>query len=180
MTKKILAFAGFKGSGKSESTNLLIKQGYTDIKMAAPVKIMLAALWEYNGLNAEDIYRRLEGDLKEVSDEFLEGKTPRFAMQMLGTEWRNFFSERLWVEMWLKKVAASSTNVVCSDVRFPAEIDALKSLGGSLIWINRPGTGGDGHASEQNISHLADMIINNDHDINQLRSEVIRCTAILS
>ena len=174
MNKKIIAFAGFKGSGKSEATNLLIAKGYTDIKMAAPVKAMLAELWRYNNISEEDIFRRLEGDLKEVADVFLEGKSPRFAMQMLGTEWRNLFSERLWVNMWLRKVEVSSTNVVCSDVRFPAEVETLHSLGGKLIWIHRPGTGGDKHASEQNISHLADEILNNDHDINKLRSEVIR------
>ena len=64
--------------------------------------------------------------------------------------------------------------VCCSDVRFPHEADALRAVGGRLVWIDRPGTKSDGHESEQDIRHLADHIIVNDHDINHLRSEVRR------
>lgn len=179
MTKQIIAFAGYKGSGKSEATKFLVNHDFIDIKMAAPVKAMLAELWKYNDVSDEDIDRRLEGDLKELPDDsYLLGKSPRFAMQKLGTEWRNFFGPDLWVRMWLYKVAESTTNVVCSDVRFPAEVSALHSLGGKLIWISRPGTSSDGHDSEQDISKLADYIIENDNDINKLRSEIARLVKV--
>lgn len=171
----IIAFAGYRGSGKSEAVRTLTQLGFTDVKMAAPLKAMLATMYEYCGLDAEAIYRRLEGDLKEVADEWLGGQTPRHAMQQLGTEWRNSIDPHLWIPMWQRRVRMLKPNpVCCSDIRFPQEVNALRASGGRLVWINRPGTESDGHASEQSIRHLADEVIDNDHDVNKLRSEVLR------
>jgi hypothetical protein len=171
----IIAFAGYKGSGKSEAVNTLMQLGFTDVKMAAPLKQMLAAMYQYCGLTHEQVNRRLEGDLKEQPDEWLIGQTPRHAMQQLGTEWRNSIHTSLWIPMWQRRVRMLKPNpVCCSDVRFPHEVDALRAVGGRLIWIDRPGTHSDGHASEQDIRHLADETITNDHDVNTLRSAVRR------
>lgn len=171
----IIAFAGFKGSGKSEAVKTLESIGYTDVKMAAPLKQMLRSMYRYCGLSYEEVERRLEGDLKEVPDEWLFDQTPRHAMQQLGTEWRNSIHPMLWIPMWQRRVRLLKPNpVCCSDIRFAHEVDALRAVGGRLVWIDRPGTDTDGHASEQNISHLADRIITNDHDLNYLRSEVRR------
>ncbi len=170
----IIAFAGYKSSGKSEAVNTLTQAGFTDVKMAAPLKAMLRAMYTYCGLDDSSIERRLEGDLKELPDPWLMGQTPRHAMQQLGTEWRNSIDERLWIPMWQHRVCNTQGNICCSDVRFPHEVDALRAVGGRLVWIDRPGTLSDGHASEQSIKHLADHTITNDHDINFLRSEVRR------
>lgn len=171
----IIAFAGYRGSGKSEAVRTLTELGFTDVKMAAPLKAMLATMYEYCGLDAEAIDRRLEGDLKEVADEWLGGQTPRHAMQQLGTEWRNSVHADLWIPMWQRRVRMLKPNpVCCSDIRFTHEVDALRASGGRLVWINRPGTESDGHESEQDIRHLAEYVITNDHDINYLRSEVRR------
>lgn len=175
----IIAFAGYKGSGKSTATSTLLELGFVDVKMAAPLKLMLAAMYDYCGVSEQDINRRLEGDLKEQPDDWLMGQTPRHAMQQLGTEWRNSIDPLLWIPMWKRRVQAlKPANITCSDVRFATEVAALHAMGGRLIWIDRPGTSSDGHASEQSIKHLADYIIQNDHDINYLRSEAVRITTI--
>ncbi len=171
----IIAFAGYKGSGKSEAVKTLEQLGYVDVKMAVPLKKMLRCMYFYVGLTNEEVQRRLEGDLKEQPDEWLMGQTPRHAMQQLGTEWRNSIHPNLWIPMWQRRVRMLKPKpVCCSDVRFAHEVDALRAVGGKLVWIDRPGTASDGHASEQSIRHLADETITNDHDINYLRSEVIR------
>ena len=96
-------------------------------------------------------------------------------MQQLGTEWRNSIDPHLWIPMWQRRVRMLKPNpICCSDVRFAHEVDALRAVGGRLVWIDRPGTHSDGHASEQDIRHLAEYVITNDHDINYLRSEVRR------
>jgi hypothetical protein len=69
---------------------------------------------------------------------------------------------------------------VCSDIRFPHEIAAVRRAGGKTYWISRPGTGPDGHASELDISALCDGIIQNDHDLNALRSRVVMIAAELA
>ena len=171
----IIAFAGYKGSGKSEAVVTLTQLGFTDVKMAAPLKQMLTAMYYYCGLTNDEIHRRLEGDLKEQPDDWLMGRTPRHAMQQLGTEWRNSIDPHLWIPMWQRRIRMLKPNpVCCSDVRFHHEVDALRAVGGRLVWIDRPGTKSDGHESEQGIRHLADRIIVNDHDINHLRSQVRR------
>lgn len=169
----IIAFAGYKNSGKSTATATLLELGFVDVKMAAPLKQMLTAMYYYCGLTYEQTNRRLEGDLKEQPDDWLMGKTPRHAMQQLGTEWRNSIDPLLWIPMWKRRVQAlKPTNITCSDIRFATEVAALRATGGRLVWIDRPGTSSDGHASEQSIAHLADYIINNDRDIAALESEV--------
>lgn len=169
----IIAFAGYKGSGKSEAVNTLIQLRFTDVKMAAPLKQMLTAMYYYCGLTYEETNRRLEGDLKEVPDPWLMGQTPRHAMQQLGTEWRNSIDPLLWIPMWKRRVHMLKPNpVCCSDIRFATEVISLREVGGKLIWIDRPGTQSDGHASEQSIRHLADHVITNDQDLEHLQQQV--------
>jgi hypothetical protein len=171
----IIAFAGFKGSGKSEAVRTLEPLGFVDVKMAEPLKAMLRTMYQYCGLTHEQVERRLEGDLKERPDDWLLGQTPRHAMQQLGTEWRLSIHANLWIPMWQRRVRLLKPNsICCSDIRFENEVHALRAEGGKLIWIDRPECTSDGHASEQSIRHLADCIIQNDHDINYLRSEVRR------
>lgn len=176
MGTKIIAFGGYKSSGKSEATRYLVSNGYTELKMADPLKDMLRTLYSYSDYSLDMIEERLEGSLKEIEDPFL-GVSPRLAMQTLGTEWRNMLNTRLWSNIWLlraREMGRLDRNVVSSDVRFLHEIEALRSVGGKFVWISRPGTSSDGHDSEQDMSRYADYGINNEYDINYLRSEVTK------
>lgn len=169
----IIAFAGFKGSGKSKATQVLVEHGYYDVKMAAPLKSMLHAMYTHCDLDDDEIERRLEGDLKETPDPWLQGQTPRHAMQQLGTEWRNSISKHLWIPMWEKTIELLGNQpICCSDIRFEHEVEALKRQGGALIWISRPGKVSETHDSEQDISHLADITIINDGTVEQLHQQI--------
>jgi len=172
----IIAFGGQKQSGKSTASKLLLDKGYRELKMADPLKDMLRELYSYSDYTKDEIEERIEGSLKEVPDAFL-GTTPRYAMQTLGTEWRNLFNTNLWSYIWYKrakKLQEHKIDVVCSDLRFPHELDMLKQLGGTYIWISRGELIQPEHESEQDMSSYADYIIQNDFDINFLRSEVLR------
>ncbi len=180
----IVCFAGFKSSGKSEATRTLLARGFAELKMADPLKDMLRALYSYSNYSLDEIEQRIEGQLKEIEDPFL-GSTPRLAMQLLGTEWRDGIGNiELWSQIWSRRASELSSrfrvNIVCSDIRFPHEIAAVRRAGGKTYWINRPGTGPDGHASELDISALCDGIIQNDHDLNALRSRVVMIAAELA
>lgn len=144
--RTLIAFTGLAGSGKSTAAmHLVERHGFARIRFAGPLKDMMRAL----GLNE----REIEGDLKEKPCELLGGKTPRYAMQTIGTEWgRDLIASDLWIRAFnaaLAKVPAG-TNVVVDDCRFPNEADAITAAGGVLVRIERPGAGAGaaGHSSE--------------------------------
>src|SRR5438552_1596949 len=93
----------------------------------------------------------IEGHLKEKPSELLCGKTPRWAMQSIGTEWgRNLIGGEIWVNAW-KRAIEGYPLVVVDDVRFPNEAQAIKDAGGLLLRVIRPDQDNGGnlvHASE--------------------------------
>lgn len=151
----IVGFTGRKRSGKDTAAGVLEAFGFKRLAFAGPIKAMIGALLEYQGVDDETIYRMLEGDLKEVPTPYLGGRTPRYAMQKLGTEWgREMMCDTIWVDI-LRRVARFFKRVVVSDVRFPNEVEALKEDGGIIYRVNRPGLPpADDHPSEAQIDTL--------------------------
>lgn len=144
MTKHpIIGLGGPKGSGKSFAADWLVaNRGYTRVKFATALKNMLRVL----GLTDEHI----EGSLKEVPCELLNGRTPRHAMQTLGYEWgRNCIDDALWVDTWRRRVEAIDGPVVVDDVRYSNEADAVRSLGGIVVLISHAAVSSDTHSSEK-------------------------------
>lgn len=181
MSRMIYALTGKRGSGKSTAAEALVDVGFTDVKFADPLKNMMRALYRTCGLDSDTIERKLEGDLKEVPCPWLRGKTPRFAMQTLGTEWRDMIDTKLWSHIFIERVEAMGPDakVVCSDYRFPGhETEALDHLKAKKIRVNRPqksdGDAYSKHASEANIDKLpVDMVVNNTGTIDELHEWII-------
>ena len=131
---KLVGLLARKGAGKDTAAEVLLAQGYENVKFAGALKDMLRTLLFYQGADAEAIERMVEGDLKEVPSEFLAGQTPRLAMQTLGTEWgREIIAPDLWVLTAIKRAAMGDT--VITDVRFPNELAAVERAGGYVIGI---------------------------------------------
>lgn len=180
MERTIYAFAGEKGSGKSTATSVLVDEfGFADAKFADPLKNMMRAFYATCGLNREETERRIEGDLKETPCEWLRGKTPRHAMQTLGTEWRNMIAEDLWANIFLKRVERGDygDKIACSDLRFPGhEEDVLHELGAYIYRITRPGldaTDGSEHASEKGFDQIkVNAVLKNTGTLEELREFV--------
>ena len=87
--------------------------------------------------DAAERLRLLYGGWKEQPTEYLNGKSPRKALQTLGTEWgRRNISKSLWLDIWKQRIAAGSAiNVVADDVRFQNEVDAIHALDGVVVRI---------------------------------------------
>lgn len=165
----IIGLTGYAQSGKSTVADYLVKKhGFTLIKFAGPLKSMMRAL----GLGE----REIEGDLKEKPCALLGGKSPREAMQLLGTEWgRQHFGQNFWVNIALERAASvldQGGQVVIDDVRFANEAAAIRIYGGKLFKITRPGVGPvNGHASDnQKLRH--DLEIFNSRSIAGLQEAV--------
>lgn len=155
MATALIGLIGRKGSGKDTGAQVLLDQGYKNVKLADPLKGMLRYLLQYQGVDTSNIERMIEGDLKEVPTEFLAGHTPRHAMQTLGTEWgRVCMGENFWALMVVP--ATKDKNSVVTDVRFPNEVHTILNAGGMVYgiaadWIEpTPGE----HASEAQIDSI--------------------------
>lgn len=141
----VIAFTGKAGAGKSTAAAYLVRRhGYTRVRFAAPLKQMMRAL----GLDDAEI----EGHLKETPSPVLQGKTPRHAMQTLGSDWgRDCIGPNFWIDLWgaeAARVIRAGGRVVCDDCRFPNEAAAVRALGGRVVAIGGRGGISGAHISE--------------------------------
>lgn len=168
----VAGLIGLKGCGKSTVARVFADHGFIIVPFSSPLKAMLGALLAGRGVSAEEVARMLTGDKKEQPHWALNGRSPRQAMQWLGTEWgRDLMSSTFWVDAW-RDQAMRHSRVVVDDVRFPNEVEAIKAMGGALIRVVRPAlVAGDTHISENHITSLkADRQIMNAGDLSRLES----------
>lgn len=167
----LIGITGLKGSGKTTVAQMLQGQGFVRLRMAGILKDMLFAL----GLTIDEI----DGPLKEQPCKLLDGKTPRWAMQSLGTEWgRDLISPNLWVNAMKQKVinqAVRGKYIVIDDIRFPNEVQMVQDLNGKMWRIARANVTAENHASENMVEYLpVDVEINNIGTLEELRSLVLK------
>lgn len=170
----LIAMTGGKGSGKDTFAKVLIQEfKFVQTRFADPLKNMLRTLLREAGLEPEDY---IEGPYKETPLEILGGKSARYAMQTLGTEWRDFIDRKLWTRIWQARVELllkEGHPVIVTDCRFIHEAATIRSMGGLIFRVERPlQHTGDTHISEQEMSLIeADQVILNDSSINQLHTK---------
>lgn len=173
---RVVGFAGKAGAGKDTAAKALYPLGYEKIAMAAALKAMIRRLLDFQGIDPQTVERMMEGDLKETENEYLGGKSPRVAMQTLGTEWgRDLISPTLWVDAVRRKIMAyPDVRFLITDVRFVNEAIMIRELGGQLIWIDRPTTTmHTTHASETESSQFrCDHFVINGGDVDMLHHRV--------
>lgn len=133
----LIFISGPAGSGKSTLANTLetrIPLEITEIKnvhrtaLANPIKAMLGSLVTF--------YERQEPRVqwvnknKEATPSIFGGKTIRYALQTLGTEWgRDLINEDIWVDAVKRTLfKASSTVNIIDDVRFVNEVVGLRDI----------------------------------------------------
>ena len=165
----IIGITGYKGSGKTTAATALYSIGFTRIRFADTLKSMLRVL----GLSEAQI----DGSEKETSCELLGFKTPRWAMQSLGTEWgRDLIDQDLWVNAWRKKVLETPHPIVADDVRFANEGRTLLHLGGTLLYLDGRAQQASDHPSED-LSWVNDFphtMIDNSGTLMDLQREMRR------
>jgi len=98
--------------------------------------------------------------------------TVREIMQCFGTEIIRRINPRIWVDRTVENIYSIIEQwrpqiIVCEDVRFPEELDAIKEMGGITIGLTRKpkSSAGDKHTSEQ-VQKLLDschFVIPNDN-----------------
>ena len=176
---RVLAFSGPEEAGKSTACRLMKARhpGAVVLSFAAPLKDGVMAMY---GFTREQVY----GTLKDVVDPRY-GCTPRYVLQRVGTEFfRNLHATMLpecdlgGVTLWIKrmvdqiKALPAGSIVMIDDLRFPDELQALRTLGATVVKVTRPGAGGGDravHPSAQQWQRMdADLDIVNDGTLKAL------------
>ena len=108
-------------------------------------------------------------------------RSPRQIMQWWGTEYRRAMLPGYWVSKVAKRIhymhkTLGARLIVVTDVRFADEAHLVRSLGGQIWQIKRPGcdVGNGAHVSEVSGEGFAPhMVIDNDHDLRHLQQLVL-------
>ncbi len=171
--RHVVGVCGPLHSGKTAvALRLKEKHEFTRTRIADRLKRMLHAMgipWEY-----------IDGDKKHEPLEILGGRTSRYAMQKLGSEWgRHLIHSDVWVFAWQAELwdlhlqtNYKTYDIVVDDLRFPNEAVAIKGLNGTIIRVNRPGHEHDqSHESEAHVLD-ADIVIENDGTLDELHVKV--------
>ena len=177
MSKKLIGLAGKAGAGKDTVADYLWeKEGAIKIAFADALRGAAAHIFGLGMVNFTD------RDLKEAEVEYW-GMSPRRMLQLLGTEaTKPVFGDNIWLKRWFLSYSAvrDTDHVVVPDVRFDVEAEAIRSLGGVIVHVVRPGFGLDGdsaaHVSEAGIELCdGDLYLSNDgttcdlgHKVDQL------------
>lgn len=180
---KLIGLAGPAGCGKDTVAQVLCDtQEFRRISLADPIR---QGIFTMLGIPEEHLTDR---ELKEQPMIELCGKSPRQAMQTLGTEWgRNCIDPNIWLKVaerkmeYIDRIASTGnaliSGIVISDIRFPGEAKWLRELGGSIWHIRRPNNPNTTKAAHESeiplIPEEGDSFVINDGDMDQLFEQII-------
>lgn len=162
----LIGITGPAGSGKTTAANYLVKNhGFIHLKFAGSLKAMVRTLLVDMGVSVEHQMEMIEGDEKENTQGWLNGKTPRHAMQTLGTEWgRKCMGEDFWVNVAQQRVMSEHEQcssitvprILFDDVRFENEAAMIRNMGGTIVHMTGRGGIEGSHASEGGVARIND------------------------
>lgn len=140
-SKIIISLSGFQSSGKDTIADYLVnKYGFVKLSFASILKDILSILFDWNRNSLEGISKE-DREWREKIDEWWSSKlnipnfTPRYAMQNIGSIFRDHFNKDIWVNCLEKRLKYEK--IVISDCRFENEYNMIKSYNGIHINIIR-------------------------------------------
>lgn len=179
----IIGLVGYIGAGKGTVRDILVKEHeYHGCAFADALKDAVAQifLWPRELLEGDTNNSRAFRERVDPWWSFKFGYevTPRLILQKMGTEaCRDNISDNIWITALEKRIQGYD-NVVISDVRFPNEIDFVRSAGGIIVQVNRGGEPSDEEKLKMHISEkawsniLPDAIVFNNGTIDSLRKDI--------
>ena len=129
----VIGLSGFVGSGKTSVAEWFIgNHGFKRYSFADPIREMMMVL----GVDEATLR---DPKRKEEPHPALMGRTPREAMETLGTAWgRDMIHPHLWIGQFGLRTKKARL-VIVDDVRFPNEVTAIRSIGGKVFKLIVPG-----------------------------------------
>jgi hypothetical protein len=143
--RHLIAFVGFKSSGKNTAAEALYPYGFVPLSFADAIKDTLAAIfcWDramLEGITPESRAWREQVDAWWAAKLGIPHFTPRWAMMNVGTEvMRKHIHSDLWVFNVVRRIILldEATSVVLIDARFLNEIALAHQFDGQVIRIQR-------------------------------------------
>lgn len=175
---RIIGFSGYARSGKDTAAEALMSLGFVRIGFADKLKDFVYYLNpKVDGGPMGDM------TVREVIDKWgwegykntYWGESIRERLQYIGTECgRKILGENVWVDAAFNNLPDGK--YVFSDVRFPNEVDGIRSRGGKIYRIERAGVDAvNQHISETALDHYEfDGFIHNDGTLAQFQDSVRR------
>lgn len=119
-----------------------------------------------------------------VNEELVKPRTPRQTMQMWGTQYRRAQDENYWAAQVRRSITyfmrdMHEHNFVVTDCRYANEVDTLRTMGGWLWQVKRPGldarttTEGQHTSATDGSEFVPDVVLNNTHHIRHLQQLVL-------
>lgn len=160
----VIGFSGKAGSGKDSAGEAILSSGVRARResFADPLREMIKCL----GVDVDKIYREFGGAGKNDPIPEFGGKSLRFMLQTLGTDWgREMISDSIWLDIGKRKVKKNLEDghfTIFTDVRFDNEAEAIRSLGGVIIQVEALGHSSipTSSAKEEFRSHASEAQIN--------------------
>jgi hypothetical protein len=162
---KVIGITGYKKSGKTT--------------VAEQLRLLALPACSYH-INFADAVKNEVCVAFRISREYLEAHKDnyRLILQGVGTDvGRKLRGETYWIQKWLETLNKLPLPlpelIVCSDLRFLNEAEAIRQLGGKIIRVYRQGTGSDGHASETELDRIeCDYELVNNGSLDDLRNKL--------
>jgi len=181
---KLIGLTGPAGCGKDTVAQILCDtQEFRRIALAEPIRRGIVAMF---GIPMEYLTDRI---LKEQPLDELCGKSPRQAMQTLGTEWgRKEIDLGIWLKVAEREIDYTTrmaeagnayiNGIVVSDIRFAGEANWLRHQGGEIWHVYRPENPFAIESNHESENMLATkekhQIIINDVDIDHLYEKIAK------
>lgn len=191
MTVRLIGLTGRKRSGKDTFAQALVEVGFRQVAFADPLRQAVAGLDPIVGFEervdefgfrvVEPIRFRTAVErygYEEAKDRFPE---VRLVLQRFGTEGIRRIDPGFWMRLARERILASETPLVFTDCRFPNEADMIRSEGGKVIRIDRPGLPDDDtHPSETALAdYPVDAVIRNDGTLDEFRVKAETFASVL-
>lgn len=181
----LIGLAGWAKSGKNAVGDILIVNGgYHPVAFADKLRDAMAILDPIVGIKITVVHNCPEYRLVRYNEAVYEygyeaakdmfDLEVRKLLQRMGTDvGRNFIGPDTWVGPLMAQIDAAPDKYVITDVRFPNEADAIRSRGGRVYWISRPGVGpANDHYSEHALDDYDfDAVIDNSGSLDDLTNE---------
>lgn len=166
MSYPIIGISGYAETGKSLLTKFLEEDFlfFRSEHVKTPICDMAETLLYNMGIHDRDeIYERLWASRKNEEIPGFPGISGRLIMQALGREFKLAIDPTglFFLNLWLDKAEkeANGNTIINESVRYPEEAAYIRSKGGIIIQITRPGKGPLNPAYEPEIP--GDIVIDN-------------------
>jgi hypothetical protein len=161
MERQIVGLMGVKGAGKDTCASYLVSHfGFTRLSFAegvyqetaaafgVPVELLgrretketpLAQLCLQRCSDPAFVRAALQSGVRNDDTSMHAPRSPRWVLQLWGTEYRRAMNENYWLDRVRARIADSpGQSFVITDVRFLNEARLVRSIGGKLVRVRRP------------------------------------------